>query len=229
MVCDHVDEHLRHIQGGYDDMYKALLHPLECRVYFACNGEFPDHPEECDVWLVGGSKYSVYDDIEWIRNLKKFIGAIYDTGSIYIGICFGHQMLAYGLDGDVRKASQGWCLGSHSFNICVPQPWMKPYRDSVDVLMLCQDQVTKLPSSSVVLASSRNCPVAMYLVGDRMLGIQGHPEFSIEYQAAIIASRRERLGEDSTNAALTSLGKEIHHDLMTQWILTFIQQYQNDV
>lgn len=226
LICDHVEDRLREIQGGYDQMYAAMLSPLACESFFVCDGHFPESAAVCDAWLVGGSKYSVYDDLPWIVRLKDFVRQIEEKNQPFVGICFGHQMLSEALGGEVRKAEGGWCLGIHNFKVLEYKSWMIPPQSSIHVSMLCQDQVRRIPDDSEVIAASPQCPVAIYQVGKNMLGIQGHPEFSIEYKAAIIESRRLRFGDSKTDEALESLGKTIHHQVLIQWIIQFIKQDQ---
>lgn len=222
LVCDHVEEQLRLVHGGYDSMFQTMFETYECEIYFVCDGQFPNDPYECDVWVVGGSHLSVYDNVGWIHELKSFVQSIYQAEKKYVGVCFGHQMLAQALDGKVEKANSGWCLGTQPFDIVEKASWMNPDADQVSVLMLCQDQVVQLPSESRLLAANIHCPVAMYQVGDRMIGIQGHPEFSKAYLAAILESRSFRLGKDLTALATKSLDKNHDHKLINRWVHNFI-------
>uniref|UniRef100_J3MXL5 Uncharacterized protein n=2 Tax=Oryza brachyantha TaxID=4533 RepID=J3MXL5_ORYBR len=43
-----------------------------------------------------------------------------------------------------------------------------------------QDEVWELPAGAEVLASSSKTGVEMFCAGDRVLGIQGHPEYTID-------------------------------------------------
>jgi GMP synthase-like glutamine amidotransferase len=52
-----------------------------------------------------------------------------------------------------------------------------------------QDQVLELPPCATLLASSPHCPVEMFAVGETVLTMQGHPEFSND----IVSDLFERL------------------------------------
>lgn len=43
-----------------------------------------------------------------------------------------------------------------------------------------QDEVWELPAGAEVLASSSKTGVEMFCAGDRVLGIQGHPEYTAD-------------------------------------------------
>ncbi len=45
----------------------------------------------------------------------------------------------------------------------------------------------------------------MFLQGDHIVAIQGHPEFSVEYNRALIERRRDLLPDDRYQRSLSSL------------------------
>lgn len=222
LICDHVLDKFESIDGQYLDMFNRLLPSLNLQPYYVCDGEFPQTPDQYDAYICTGSKLSVYDEVEWIRELQRFVKGVYATSSKFVGVCFGHQMIAQALGGEVSKAGVGWCIGAHRITIDHPGSWMDPAAKILNVLMLCQDQVVQLPSDSVVLASSKDCAISMFSVGDRMLGIQGHPEFSKEYDRALFESRVDRIGQEKVNKGIESINSEVHTEVMAQWILNFL-------
>ena len=56
-----------------------------------------------DLYLITGSKASVYDDEEWILNLFEFVRSLDDAKKNILGFCFGHQVIAQALGGHVQK------------------------------------------------------------------------------------------------------------------------------
>ncbi|MCB9303244.1 MAG: amidotransferase [Lewinellaceae bacterium] len=126
LECDHVAPPFRHIAGDYRDMFAAILPGLQLKPYDVCNGEFPENVEACDGYLCTGSKYSVYDDIDWIHRLKVFFHELYAAKKPFVGVCFGHQMMAEALGGKVAKAPVGWCVGVHEFAVLETAEWMRP-------------------------------------------------------------------------------------------------------
>ena len=225
LECDHVREELLHIAGDYRQMFPALLSKVtpdwEFVFYDVCNGHFPASTDECDVYICSGSKSSVYDQDEWILQLKQFVKDIYKSEKYYIGVCFGHQMLGEALGGKVQKSDFGWCVGVHSFHIVKQENWMQPKQDSLNLLMMCQDQVVKMPPESTLLAESENCPVAMFRVGKRMLGIQAHPEFTKNYDQALMELRTERSGQTKVDSGIASLELPTHEVTVAKWIRNF--------
>jgi GMP synthase-like glutamine amidotransferase len=228
LACDDVPSRFRHIAGGYQDMFDALLRPhmpdLAFTRYDVREGEIPATPDAHDVYLCTGSRHSVYDAVDWIEPLKAFVRDIHDTGKTFVGICFGHQLLAQALGGEVTKAEQGWGIGVLDMDIVQPEPWMQPAQNHCAIQYMHGDQVQHLPPESTLLAVAPHCPVAMFKVRETMLGIEGHPEFPAAYEEALLLSRRERIGADAVDAALASLARPTDQDLAGSWIVKFIQQ-----
>ena len=224
LVCDHIADKFRPIAGGYEDMYPALLPGLDLTPFWVCDGHFPDSVADFDAYLCSGSRASVYDDHEWVHRLKAFVAAVHAAGKRFVGICFGHQMLAEALGGKVLPAATGWCVGAHAFEITTREPWMEPFASPVFLPMLCQDQIQKLPAGSVVLASAAGCAVGIFRVGETMLGIQAHPEFAKEYLLAVLDDRVDRIGTKKTATARASLQQDLHNRLLGAWILKFLER-----
>jgi len=223
LICDHILPELEHINGQYIDMFNQLLPELELIPYYVCDGEFPKGPGEHEVFICTGSKYSVYDPHPWIKELCTFVDQIYHAEKVFIGLCYGHQMMAHALGGEVAKSNHGWCIGVHEFELNDEAEWIDPRQENFSLLMMCQDQVTKLPPRSKVFAQSNKCPVAMYTIGNRFLGVQAHPEFSKEYNRALFTSRTERIGEQVVADAITQMDKPLNTQQVVRWIMNFIK------
>ncbi|MCE7069555.1 amidotransferase [Dyadobacter sp. CY327] len=225
LECDHVREELRHIAGDYRDMFPALFSNVapewELHFYDVCNGHFPVSVEECDIYICTGSKSSVYDQEDWITRLKNFVVDIYQSQKTFIGVCFGHQMLGEALGGKVEKSPVGWCVGVHRFQLTARESWMHPFTDAFNLLMMCQDQVVQLPPDATLMAETPDCPHAMFRVGERMLGIQAHPEFSKKYDQALMELRVERIGEKKVELGIASLELPTQEIMFAHWIKNF--------
>ena len=98
-----------------------------------------------------------------------------------IGICFGHQIIARALGGEVKKAETGWIAG--------PQTYRGPDERPFTVNAWHQDQVTRVPEGLEVFASGDDCPVAGLFEPGRILTFQPHPEFDVPYTARLLEAR----------------------------------------
>lgn len=227
--CDDVPERFRHLGGTYLDMFQRLLKPhlpdATFVWYDVLKGGLPASPDECDAYVCTGSRYSIYDEREWIGALKAHLRALKDARKPFVGICFGHQALAEALGGEVKKAEVGWGVGIHPMEVTAREPWMNPPQREAKLQYMHGDQVQKLPPESVVLAQAPHCPVAMFRVGETMLGIEGHPEFPASYVEALLRERKLRIGEETTEKALASLSQTADDDLVAQWMANFIRRH----
>lgn len=221
-ICDHVAKEWQHKFGDYPDMFAALFPEFEWVLYDVINGDVPEDLDSCDVYLATGSRHSAYDTFDWIDQLKSIIQEIHKRNKYFVGFCFGHQLMGEALGGQVGKSSSGWCVGVHEFQIIKDEEWMIPKLGSFNMLMMCQDQVLDLPPGAKLLAGSDLCPVGMYQVGERMLGIQAHPEFSKEYDQLLMEGRVRRMGEQVVAEGIASLKRDLHVDWFRNSVLNFI-------
>ncbi|MEA3195733.1 MAG: hypothetical protein QOD26_4066 [Betaproteobacteria bacterium] len=221
LECDDVVGRFPEVKGGYREMFAALLPGFDFRYYEAHRGELPSAARECDAWLCTGSKYSVYDGTQWIADLAAFIRSLGEMK--FVGICFGHQMLAHAMGGEVAKAKQGWGVGVLPVDVLRKEPWMDPPLERIRIQHMHQDQVQKLPEKSILLGRSPHCDVGMFRIGETMLGIEGHPEFTVEYGAALIRARRALIGEDGARRALDSLKGKADGSVVGSWIARFLK------
>lgn len=217
LLCDHVRPELLEVSGDYPEMIVRFMAGFDVEVFDVVAGHWPASVSDCDAWLVSGSRHSVNDDLPWIRRLESFVRKIADEARPYLGICFGHQLLATALGGSVVRS--GWRVGIKAATVCEPRSWMVPALDSYRVLYSHSDQVRHLPKGATVLASSSECPVEMFEVGPSMLAIQGHPEFSVEYAEALMNVRRE-IPVDVVDAA--SLDSELHSGELAAWLAGYL-------
>jgi GMP synthase-like glutamine amidotransferase len=228
LECDHVLERFRHIAGDYRDMFAALFASyapqITLRFFDVCNGEFPPSLDDCDAYLTTGSRFSAYDEVDWIHALKDFARRIHEAKKPFVGVCFGHQLMAEALGGKVSRAETGWGVGVHGVEVIKQELWIQPKQSSCALQYMHQDQVERLPEDGVVIGRSDHCLVAMFRVGDSMLGIQAHPEFPKAYSKALLLDRVERIGEERVRAALASLDQPTDESVVANWIIAFLER-----
>jgi GMP synthase-like glutamine amidotransferase len=224
LVCDHVRPEFLDISGDYEDMFRRLFadyEDVEVVAYDAINGELPGDPSEADAWLTTGSRHSVNDEEEWIRQLERFVRDVADAAVPFVGICFGHQLIAKALGGSVVKSDRGWGVGVKEVELSEDLGWGDSYR----VLTSYEDQVEDLPAGAEILGWNDHCPVSVMGVGSTILGMQGHPEFESAYSQALMESRRGTLIPEATaDAGLASLKDNTDGPELADWILEFVSR-----
>lgn len=209
----------------FKPFFRSINAPFECVVYDVTRGEFPESPAVCDAFIVSGSAKGVYDSDPWIADLATFIKKIDQTQKKLVGICFGHQIIAHTLGGHASKSEKGWGLGLREFQITAQKPWMEPALDHCALYFLHQDQVKELPPGAEALGGDDFCPNTIYAIGDRVLGIQGHPEFPGSFVAYILEELKPEVGFELYDKGISSLDNGVP-DAKTvgQWIINFLSR-----
>ncbi|MBM3675441.1 MAG: hypothetical protein FJW88_10925 [Actinobacteria bacterium] len=223
LMVGHVAPSAVPIGGDYPELFAALLDGLGIELvrYDLDRGVLPASVDECDGWLCSPSRCSTYDGHRWICDAEELLRELVRRERPYVGICFGHQLLAQALGTPVRRAADGWLVGVHDYEIVAPQPWMDPARDRVALLASHEDQVAALPDGAQLLATTPGCPVSGLLVGERAWTLQPHPEFTAPLAEHLYAMRRETIGDARTDAALASLARPLDRLEVGRWIAKF--------
>ncbi len=231
LLCDHVQTDLQNKFGDYTDMFNQMISrddiPLDMQYFSVVDGELPKNIDVCDVYIASGSKASVNDEFPWIYRLEKFIWQLFLAKKGFVGICFGHQLLAKALGGKVEHSEKGWGVGVATNIIAKKKSWMKPILESegiqVNLIVSHQEQVSQLPPECEVILTNTFCPYSMIQVGEHFLGLQGHPEFTNEYCLSLINTRKNIIGEQNFLLGTESLKLRVHNELVTTWLLNFLQ------
>ena len=228
LACDEVAERFQHIAGGYQQMFERLLAPhipdLRLTRFDLQAGDEPVDARACDAWITTGSRASVYDDAPWIRRTETFIRQVADSDRPFVGICFGHQLLAQTLGGEVRRAAGGWGVGVLPMSVMQHEPWMTPALSTVRMQYMHADQVVGPPEGAALLGEAPHCPVAMFQHGPRLLGIEAHPEFPAAYARALIEDRRARIGHEAATDALARVDDPVDAGVVGGWIARFFDR-----
>jgi GMP synthase-like glutamine amidotransferase len=174
----------------YPVMFERFLgkaeRDLEFAAFSAVRGEMPESMHECDGWLISGSRYGVYDQLEWMFPLQDFVRELAHAQVPLIGVCFGHQIIAEALGGKVVKSDKGWGVGVQRYSIDQDRAWMRERQSSIGIYAYHQDQVVTCPESATVFSSSEFCPFAGLSYGDSIISVQAHPEFEEAYERALL-------------------------------------------
>ncbi len=127
-------------------------------------GTVVEHPVDADLIIITGSKRNVSQWEGWMDEVAHLIQT---TTTPMLGICFGHQIIAASLGGQVRRAEQNSAFVREV-----------TYEDGrvVHALFTHQDHVVDAGEMNVI-ASSQHCSIAACQHPERpILTVQYHPE-----------------------------------------------------
>ena len=212
--------------GEYPDMFVDMLgdEDFTYQTYAVVKGEFPKSPEECDGWIITGSKHGAYEDHPWIKPLEGFIRELVASKRPTIGICFGHQIMAQAMGGKVVKSDKGWGVGVHEY-----ENLETGTRDKL--LAFHQDQVIAPPPGAVVTHRSDFCEFAGLRYSDTCLTLQPHPEHIVEFTKDLLDERRgSTIPTDVADTAFASLASDNSHAVYAETLRDFFKsQFKRDV
>ena len=132
------------------------------------------------VFFAGGEYRPNQFDLPIFQRERVRIMEALEANVPILGICLGHQLLAYWLGGEVKR--RRWEIGW--LPITVHEPGLSdPLLDGLGPVfhgfLWHGDQITKLPEEAELLASSELCRVQAYRLRNRPVwGIQFNPQYT---------------------------------------------------
>jgi GMP synthase (glutamine-hydrolysing) len=121
--------------------------------------------------ILSGSPHSVLDN-----NRPGFDSGVLSLGIPVLGLCYGHQLMAQSLGGNV-VAGKYREYGIAQISIVKKSPLFKGLSASEQIWMSHGDAVEKLPPGFEIIGSTSGCnAAAMGNESKRMYGLQFHPE-----------------------------------------------------
>ena len=222
------DREQRHgsIGAMYRDWLRVWRPKLACTCYKAHLGELPKQIDTSCLYLITGSRYSAYEDQEWIHQLTAFVRQLFARKAPLLGICFGHQLIAQALGGKVSKAMVGWGAGVQEYKVANSSGAPSMPVANFSSLVQHQDQVEQMPPDSSCLAGNDFCPLGVLQYHQApILSLQCHPEFSKELAREIINARFEAMSRATSEHALASLEQEVNVQPFSNWALDYLERY----
>ena len=121
--------------------------------------------------ILSGGPQSVYD-----AGALTVDPAIFTLGKPILGVCYGHQLMAQLLGGQVR-AGKIREYGRADLTIVQLTPLLANVNAETTVWMSHGDSVTRLPAGFAAVARTNDCPITAMADEDKKLyGLQFHPE-----------------------------------------------------
>jgi len=157
-----------------------------------------------DAFVVTGSRASVYWDEPWIDDVAEWTEEAIDRGLPALGVCWGHQLLADVLGGEVEDMGE-YEIGYRT----VRQRGDSPLFDGLDREFVAfethSDRVVALPDGAVPIAEN-DYGVQGFQHG-HVFAVQFHPEYD-RRTAAEVTRGKETLSAERIQAVLDGIDDE---------------------
>ena len=154
--------------------------------------------------IVTGSGAMVTDKLPWSEASAAWLRDAARAGLPLLGICYGHQLLAHALGGQVGYNPAGREMGTVDIELqpdAAGDPLFAGLPSRFAVQATHMQTVLALPDGARLLATSALDPACAFRCGQRAWGVQFHPEFSTTHMRGYIRARREALAAEGSDAA----------------------------
>ena len=174
---------IRHQHGGFTDMFlqQGDIDPSSVVIVNLPAGEQLLSPEHYRGAVITGSAAMVTELLPWSEYAAMWLRDAIGMGLPIFGACYGHQILAHALGGEVGYHPEGLEIGTLEIEL-LPEaqqdPALQNYPPRFYANLIHSQSVLRLPEGAVALARSQQDPHQIIRYRDNVISTQFHPEFN---------------------------------------------------
>lgn len=174
---------LRARHGGYGAQLRAAagLAEEQAQIVAAFLGERPQAPSAYRAALITGSPAMVTDHEPWSEDTARWLRGAAEVGLPLFGICYGHQLLAHALGGEVGDNPAGREVGTQAITLTeagLGDALLQGMPESFPAQTLHMQTLLRLPDGARVLARSAMDAHQLIRWSPTCYSAQFHPEFA---------------------------------------------------
>jgi GMP synthase (glutamine-hydrolysing) len=155
-----------------------------------------DHQDLAGV-LVTGSPAMVSHRLDWSEATAEWIAQVHQAGLPMLGVCYGHQLIAHALGGQVGANPAGRRMGTKPVEVLgADDALLSGLGESLAFHVTHMEAVLEPPPGSRVIARTDGDPHHALFFGQRSWGVQFHPEFDEKIMACYIRLRADAMREE---------------------------------
>jgi len=216
-VLQHVPfEELGNIQDWLEEKGAAIHY---CRLF--ASDRLPA-PDDFDLFIILGGPMSVNDEqhYPWLIDEKACVRALVQSGKPVLGVCLGAQLIAAAMGSRIYQNDTkeiGW------FDIELTDANVNPFALPTPMRVFhWHGETFDLPRGAQLLASSQMCKNQVFLLGERVAGLQCHLEITLENaKNMVLHCAGELSGQDgkyiqSADTILSATDKD--YQLLKDWM-----------
>lgn len=165
-------------------------------------GEALPEPESISAAILSGSWAMVTDHADWSERTAAWIRSAVEQSLPLLGVCYGHQLMAYALGGLVDDNPRGWERGLKPLELkecSAHDPLLSQLPRHFSAWLSHRQSVLQAPPGAQVLATSAqdDCQIIRY--SPQALSVQFHPEFTGEIMTACLQNSQPSLSSLMTH------------------------------
>ncbi|NUQ75090.1 MAG: glutamine amidotransferase [Polyangiaceae bacterium] len=153
----------------------------------------PPNPRAAAAFILTGSAANVWTRDPWMLRTEAWLRDVVPLGIPVFGICFGHQILAQALGGEVIRNPRGREIGTRRIEKLADDILLDGLPSAFEANATHLDTVGRLPAGAQVLARSGLDECQAIRFSSTCYGVQFHPEIDADVMRGYILSRREIL------------------------------------
>ncbi|MFT4178385.1 MAG: glutamine amidotransferase [Thermomonas sp.] len=149
--------------------------------------------------LVTGSAAMVTERADWSERSADWLREAAHAGLPLLGICYGHQLIAHALGGEVGDNPNGREMGTVRIDLhdeAHADPLFTGLPAGFPAQATHLQSVLRPPPGAVVLARNGHDACHAFRWGDAAWGVQFHPEFSGMHMRGYIRARADALARE---------------------------------
>ncbi|CAK6493718.1 hypothetical protein PANNVG_02019 [Pantoea sp. Nvir] len=153
--------------------------------------------------ILSGSWAMVTDHAEWSERSAAWVRAAIDAELPLLGVCYGHQLMAYALGGKVADNPNGWERGLLPLTCDAAaqrDALLSALPGRFSVWLSHRQSVIVPPPQAQVLATSQKDACQILRYSPQALSVQFHPEFSRQIMSACLPAGISDSGADIDGA-----------------------------
>lgn len=190
-------------RGTFDELFYSAMpnrhlgSRLQRALWRVTEGEKAPAPDEFDGVIVTGSPAMISDGDPWIQEATRFVRETVKADVPLLAVCFGHQLLAHAMGGDVGPNPWGRLMGTVRVTREAKSDVLFADAPMVFSAQVSHRDVILKPGPNLeVIGHAEHDPHHMVKAGPRAWGVQFHPEFDLDIVRDYLHARRSIMEEE---------------------------------
>lgn len=214
-------------RGPFAQMIRDVIGPLWQGEYAVADVRTSPPPatlEGVAAVVITGSSANVPDREPWMLRTEAWLRDVVGADVPVFGICFGHQILAQALGGEVIRNPRGREIGTKTIARRADDPIFEGLPSEIVANVTHVDTVGRLPPNAVSLASSPLEDNHAIRFTETCYGVQFHPEIDADIMRGYIETRAEILASEGIDPKALS-ASVTNGDMGTETLRNFIRAF----